>query len=626
MIDRRHDRFTVGACVVLIGLVLLGCAIYLPAADAPFIFDSKVHIEQNGAIDDLGSGRWFEHGGRRWIPMLTFAVDRWLWGDNVFGFHLTSVAIHIGSALLLYAIVYLTWQSVDPDSTSAIYGAVLAAMLWFAHPLQTQAVIYTVQRMETLMAMFFLLSLFCLIMARRSAWSMAWLAASVAAAFASACSKEVAIAIPLTLFAYDYVFAERAVAATAPSERDQPGSGQRRWQQILQQRWLYYCALVAVLCWFAGPLRMYVDYLVAGDFTPSRWSGEVVEAATADSAELLQGKATLDVPGLTPLSYAYSQPGVILHYLRLALLPFGQSLDYAWPIATVTPQSIVAAAVIVTLGVAAVALTVLRQPIGFCMLAFFLILGPTSSFFPIRDLAYEHRMYLPLACVLVPLAVGLVMLARSRPLWGTGAATAMLMMLTVTAFARCQQYRTGVAIWSDVVRKAEDNPRGHVNLASHLIDERGDYETAITHNQLALKLLASPRQNFPLNVEPSVVHRNLSKAYNNHGLLLLRERRWSAAKASFAQAIEHWPTNAHAYSSLGNLCVYTGNYDAAITAFERALQHDPDLVAAAKNLAVAKRLKARQSETGPSAQQVSPQSPRVPRHRSHTTAISLGPS
>ena len=49
----------------------------------------------------------------------------------------------------------------------------------------------------------------------------------------------------------------------------------------------------------------------------------------------------------------------------------------------------------------------IRKPwLGFLGLWFFLILAPTSSFIPIKDMMFEHRMYLPLAAIVVLLVVG----------------------------------------------------------------------------------------------------------------------------------------------------------------------------------------------------------------------------
>src|SRR5207245_150608 len=94
------------------------------------------------------------------------------------------------------------------------------------------------------------------------------------------------------------------------------------------------------------------------------------------------------------------------HYLRLAIWPHPLILDYAWPIAN--PLSSVAPWMIVM--VALVSLTafalIRRMWVGFWAAWFFVILAPTSSIMPVADVAFEHRMYLPLAAIVVMAVLG----------------------------------------------------------------------------------------------------------------------------------------------------------------------------------------------------------------------------
>src|SRR5262249_32946181 len=112
-------------------------------------------------------------------------------------------------------------------------------------------------------------------------------------------------------------------------------------------------------------------------------------------------------------SYLLSETQVIFYYLRLAFWPIPLCIDYfdwlppdfrtpAQSLWTMRPW----AAGIAVLGLAGAWGLLKRHWLGFVGAAFFLILAPTSSFMPIRDLVMEHRMYLPLACVVVPVVVG----------------------------------------------------------------------------------------------------------------------------------------------------------------------------------------------------------------------------
>src|SRR5215470_7841219 len=109
-------------------------------------------------------------------------------------------------------------------------------------------------------------------------------------------------------------------------------------------------------------------------------------------------------PLLGPLAYAASQPGVILHYLRLALWPWPLVIDYGWPVAH--GVGVLAPGVIVLALIAATVWAVARRaPLGAVGAWFFLTLAPSSSVVPIKDLAFEHRMYLALAAVITLVVV-----------------------------------------------------------------------------------------------------------------------------------------------------------------------------------------------------------------------------
>ena len=111
------------------------------------------------------------------------------------------------------------------------------------------------------------------------------------------------------------------------------------------------------------------------------------------------GAAGFGISMVTPWQYALTQPGVILHYLRLSFWPQPLCLDYSWPFATAfrqaAPEVIALAALLAATGWAAVR----RPAAGFLGAWFFLILAPTSSVMPIKDACFEHRMYLSLAAV-----------------------------------------------------------------------------------------------------------------------------------------------------------------------------------------------------------------------------------
>ncbi len=113
--------------------------------------------------------------------------------------------------------------------------------------------------------------------------------------------------------------------------------------------------------------------------------------------------AGFGLKSISPLGYLSTQPGVLLHYLRLVVWPHPLVFDYAWQPTPVSAALMMPGLMIGGLLGFAVWL-IHRQPsAGFLAAGFFLFLAPTSSVFPLMDLAAEHRMYLPLAVVITGL-------------------------------------------------------------------------------------------------------------------------------------------------------------------------------------------------------------------------------
>ncbi len=587
--------------LVLATLSLLVLVIYVPAFDAPFIFDSRSHIENNEKIKDLWTGNWFS--GTRWLATFSFALDQAVHGGKVWGFHLTNATIHISSAFVLFGLVYTVCGEANrlkSLSEQKFPIAFFSSLIWFAHPLQTQSVIYTVQRMESLMGLFALISLYGFVKSLHGERTVFWLLVSVAACYLSGFCKEVAICIPFLIFTFDFVFS--ADFKTASS-----ANGRQHLAAMMKRRWFYYGCLLGVFLLFASPLNNYINYLLS----PPDANAKITLSATAPRNERIEVgssvevgqepfSAVIDIAGMTPLDYARNQPAVILHYIKLCFVPANQCLDYAWPIRSIKETAVSIAIVMVLLALAII-LAWRRHPLGFFLVSFFVVLAPTSSFLPILDLCYEHRMYLPLAAIVVP-SVALLFQASTTFKSGIGLASSIcgvaLLVLVFQSHQRCQVYRSRVSIWGDVVQQAPHNPRGYMNRAQAYYFEN-EFEKSLADYEQCLTQMSAPKLKIPPVIDISTVRRNLSMVQNNYGLLLLRQNQDALARQHFELAIENHDQNANAHSSLGNYFFKKGALNEAAIAYRKALQLDPDFEAAAINLEKVIQRKATESPEGP---------------------------
>src|SRR5262249_41083731 len=130
---------------------------------------------------------------------------------------------------------------------------------------------------------------------------------------------------------------------------------------------------------------------------------------------------------------------------------------------------------------------------------FFITLAPTSSFVPIPDVIFEHRLYLPLMGVCLSFPLLMSYLARhlsvvdSRKATSTVAAcAAVLGVCVVGTVLRNQVWRDPILLWSDSRSKSPHHPRPYNSLATEYLNRR-DYARAIETAQSGLENIEDAR-------------------------------------------------------------------------------------------------------------------------------------
>jgi protein O-mannosyl-transferase len=554
-------------------VALAAIAVYANSFAGVFVFDDASWITGNSSIRHLWPIWAPMIGTARPIAAWSFAVNYAIGGINAWGYHAVNLAIHMAAALALFGIVRrsLLHGRLAARFATAAWGLALAvAVLWLVHPLQTQSVTYICQRYESLMGLFILWTLYSFIRAQDSSRPNRWYAASVACCALALATKEVAAAAPLLVLWYD-----RAFVASS-------------WREIVRRRWAYYAGL-------------------AGTWV-------ILTGLMLSQADKFAGAGVLVVKDLTPLQYALSQPGIIAHYLRLCFWPTGLCIDYGWSVAA-TAGAILPPLLLVATLLALTVWAIFRWPEwSFVGAWFFLILAPTSSVFPICDLAFEHRMYLPLAAVVAGVVVGgwvagqwLVGRGTIRPpvLRVTCGVLALFAVATLglLTFRRNTDYHDALSLWEDTVAKAPNGARAHNNLGIALVN-RGRIDEAIVHYRKALELAPDYNEahyNLGLALkdlgqfdEAIAEYEKALKlapdhpdSHNNLGLLLARRGRVDEAIAHYRTALELKPDLAEPYNNLGNALLGRGRLDEAIAHYRKALELTPDSAGAHNNLGFA---------------------------------------
>jgi len=158
-------------------ILLVTVLVYLPGLPGPFLFDDHAHVSRNVQvhITDLGPASLAQAWnsslaaglGKRPLAQLSFGINHALAGLDTFSYKATNLAIHLLCGLLIYALVRQLTRSLahgrEPlrQQGESPWPALLVTALWLLHPLNLTPVLYVVQRMTSLSALFVLAGLWC---------------------------------------------------------------------------------------------------------------------------------------------------------------------------------------------------------------------------------------------------------------------------------------------------------------------------------------------------------------------------------------------------------------------------------------------------------------------------------
>jgi len=529
----------------------------------PLLFDDELTIVENPSIrslwnlgDALSPPASSGTGGRP-LANLSFAVSFAISGLDPWAHHAFNLLFHALAALTLYGVVRRTLvtprlQARFGAESVALAGAI--AILWAIHPLQTQTVTYISQRTECLMALCYLLVLYCFIRGVEGR-ARVWHPLAVAACLTGILCKEVVVTAPLMVLVYDRTFIS--------------GTFQAAWRA----RWRLYVALAA--SWLVLiPLLLDVGQRGVGFHQGAPW-----------------------------LHYALTQCEAVVSYLKLAWWPHPLVFDYGpglvESLRVVWPSALTLAALL-----AAATWALLRSsPWGFLAAWFFILLAPTSIVPVTGAPIAENRAYLPLAAIVTVLVLGVRLLHGprfARLAWG---------VLTVATLAvtvqRNHDYRDAVGLWADTVAKSPGNHRAHGFLARHLAELPDRTADALSHYTTALRLkpdydeahnnLGTLLARLPGRQADAIVHYETAlrlrpdfpKAhYNLANLLVTLPGRQADAQRHYESAVRLKPDFAAAHHNLAELlALQPGTVAEALHHYEQALQLEPSHPAIHYNLA-----------------------------------------
>ncbi|MEZ5354490.1 MAG: tetratricopeptide repeat protein [Bryobacteraceae bacterium] len=554
----------------LLAAVVAAFFVYAPALSGPFVFDDLYLPFGRPEADVWARKPTLEN---RPLLMITFWLNYLVSGQQTFSYHAVNVVLHVVVAILVFTLCrrLLVWagESLRKADLLSVFGA----SVFLLHPIHTEAVAYVASRSDVLSTMlaYAALSVFlggCL--RPGGGWGareqnpqplgFPRALAILALTGAAVASKEQAAVIPGLLLLADYFW--------------NPGFSFRG----IRAHW---------------PIH-----------------GAFALAGAAGVAFVLRILAVSDTAGFGStgvrwFQYFFTQCRVIWHYLLLSVLPLGQNLDpeFSYSRSVWDRGAALGLAALAALSAAAWLYRRSYPLAAFGWLVFLLLIAPTSSVVPIRDVAAERRLYYPFLGLVLILLEAARRIRISRPA-GIAAAAAVVCCLGYLTSARAALWADPIALWTETAKASPNKARprfqlGHALYAAGRFPESAEAYAAAARVEKpdfgllldwALALDAAGRGEEAIErLRQAAQIEKGAHVYATIGMVQAKLGRYGDALESLSTARSydptHWPTylyRANTYAALGNWADAAGDY-------RRVIELNPGNAAATQGLALAQQ-------------------------------------
>ncbi|MBF0457152.1 MAG: tetratricopeptide repeat protein [Nitrospirae bacterium] len=546
--------------IVHLSIIAAVCVIvYSNSFKAPFMYDDYTNIIEKSVIRDIGQYKdsytlISPKANRRFVGVLTFALNYKLNGMDVRGFHVFNLIVHVLTALALYRLVTLIFQTPFFTAFDPLFGrgltALFTALVFAVHPVQTSAVTYIVQRYTSLATLLCLVSLLSYVHFRLTAsraLGYTLYAVSVVSAVAAMRTKEIAFTLPVIAVLFEFMFLEGK----------------------LKKRILYLLPLMLTM--------LIIPISILANKTP-----DATDALTiALNPGIIDSSVKMaSITDMTRSEYLFTELRVIVTYFRLLFVPVGLNLDYDYTVFRSFFQLEVVSSFLVIASIFVSAIYMLYRSLAlnhhlarlysFGILWFFIALSVESSVIPIKDVINEYRLYYPSVGFFIAVMSVVVWLVekkkRRAKMTALTALSVIIILFAALTLMRNNVWSDRVALWEDTVRKSPNKARPHYNLGydylrqGRVADASREFQTAI---------LLKP---------------DFADAYNNLGDIYASQGRLDAAIDVFKKAVEADPFFAVAYNNMGTIYDERGQFDEAAADYRAAIKLKPDYIDARLNL------------------------------------------
>jgi|GEM_PF-3059688 len=600
----NHPLFLLFAVYAAAGFVIYSRVIM----QGQFIFDDYEYVMGNSIIQDF-SVLLNNYSDPRQLGYFTFALNYLAGGEDPLGFHLVNVIIHICNGIIVYFIARLLIRfcGVGADEQSRDFGfwiAATAGMIFMVHPLQTQAVSYVSQRFTSLAAFFYLLSIHLYFSARLrmssvgtdSRAKMLYVAAFISIVAAMKV-KEISFTAPFMIAIIDLLFLR------SPKDR-------ASFPYLIAP---FMAAVVIIPFSILGPDWGLID------------SGMGI-------AEVTRKEKIYDLTQRPVVEYFATQLRVLIIYMRLVVFPYPQTAVYNLMASRSFLELVVILSAIFHIAVMALSVFCWKRAdkaalekapflrliaLGFGW--FYLAASVESSFIPIKDLAFEHRAYLPGVGIILAGLSAAVLLWQKLPSFSgktmktlAYAAVSVVAVLSITAFVRNNVWLNELNFWDDVVAKIPDKAIGYHNRGNARA-RAGQYDLAISDINRTISFFENyigkqgtwetsdftPTNMAKTYMNRASVHRAMGKmelaaaddetarrmvsmpAIDLEGTrkaaeIFYKRGAYKHAIDEYGKIISWFPSDVNALNDRGNAYSMTGSYKESLADFEAVIKLAPE--------------------------------------------------
>lgn len=493
------------------------------------IFGNTAHFDDliwqlNPAVNDLGRiNELFSFAPFRFITFISFAINYQLHNLDLSGYYLTNIIIHILNSILVWQLIHLTlsapvFQGKKNKNINLL--AIIGALIFLTHPLQTQAVTYIYQRLTSLATLFYLTSLCCYVKARllnqKDYKKVLLFIVSALSCLAGMFSKENTFTLPLMMLIYELFFLKNKVKFSSKK-------------------------LIFILL---------IILIGAGLFLAFFGVERAFETRVNNDGEIINS-----------FNYLLTQFQVIPTYFKLLILPINQNIDHHFTISQSIFELPTVFGLILILAVFAFAIIIYKKNrlVSFGIFWIYLTLSIESSIIPIMDVMFEHRLYLPIvgfAFILIGIANNIKNVKYNKVF--IVILLAFIGINSILTFERNKVWKNELTLWNDAIAKSPEKPRPYF--------ARGKYYDDKNKSGMAFEAFNKAIQLNP-KFEP---------VYLSRGIIFLKQKQYKKAISDFNKYISFNNPNKKGYFNRGNAYLEIEDYDNAIADYKVFIKAHPN--------------------------------------------------